>query len=63
MDKKLLEDYKLLQNEIDTLAERIEHLKKMETRYEYGAVKGSNPESPLQPMSVELYANNHHTHR
>lgn len=54
MDKKTLEDYRLLEQRIRTKRARIEKLKNMAARWEYAAVRGSNPEFPYQPVSFHV---------
>lgn len=54
MERKELEEYLLLEQRIQTKKSRIEKLKNMAARCEYGAVRGSNPEFPYQPMSFHV---------
>jgi len=54
LDKESLKDYQKSEQKIKSLERRIENLKKMAARYEYGAVKGSNPDFPYQPMSFHV---------
>ncbi|MDO4553695.1 MAG: hypothetical protein Q4B70_00950 [Lachnospiraceae bacterium] len=52
--KQDLEDYLLLRQQIQTLENRIQRLEKSASQYGYGAVKGSNPDFPYQPMSFHV---------
>lgn len=54
MDKKTLEDYKKLDQDIKALENRIHNLRSMAANYEYGSAKGSNPEFPYQPMTFHV---------
>ena len=54
MEKKDLEEYLLLEQRIQTKKNRIENLKRMAARYEYGAARGSNPDFPYQPMTFHV---------
>lgn len=54
LTKKDFEDYKKIGLRISALQDRIEKLKEMEVQYEHGAVKGSNPNFPYQPMSFHV---------
>ena len=54
VEKKDLEEYLMLEQRIQTKKNRIEKLKKMAVQREYGAVRGSNPEFPYQPMSFHM---------
>lgn len=54
MDKKTLEDYKKLDQDIKALENRIHNLRSMTANYEYGSAKGSNPEFPYQPMTFHV---------
>ena len=54
MDKKMLEDYKRLGDQIIALEQQIKNLEEQAARYEFGAVKGSNPDFPYQPMAFHV---------
>ena len=54
MNKKDFEDYQKIGLRISSLNDRIEKLEEMAAQYEYGAVKGSNPDFPYQPMSFHV---------
>jgi len=54
MDKKTLEDYKRLGDQITALEDQIQKLETQAAKYEFGAVKGSNPEFPYQPMAFHV---------
>ncbi len=54
MNKKDFEDYQKIGLRISSLNDRIEKLEAMAAQYEYGAVKGSNPDFPYQPMSFHV---------
>lgn len=54
MNKKTLEDYKKLDQDIRALSNRIGNLRNLSANYEYGSAKGSNPEFPYQPMTFHV---------
>ena len=54
MDKKTLEDYKRLGDQITALEDQIQKLEAQAAKYEFGAVKGSNPDFPYQPMAFHV---------
>lgn len=51
MDKKILEDYALMEQRIRTKKERIRKLKSMKAQLEHSVVRGSNQEFPYEPRS------------
>jgi len=54
IDKKTLEDYKRLGDQITALEDQIQKLEAQAAKYEFGAVKGSNPDFPYQPMAFHV---------
>ena len=54
LSKKDFEDYQKIGLRIGALQDRIQKLEEMEAQYEYGAVKGSNPDFPYQPMNFHV---------
>ena len=54
LSKKDFEDYQKIGLRISALQDRIQKLEEMEAQYEYGAVKGSNPDFPYQPMNFHV---------
>jgi len=54
LDKKTLEDYKRLGDQITALEDQIQKLEAQAAKYEFGAVKGSNPDFPYQPMAFHV---------
>lgn len=51
LDKKRLEDYRLLEQKVKTLERQIAEMEHQAAQYEHATVKGSNPEFPYQPMT------------
>lgn len=51
LDKKRLEDYRLLEQQIQALEQQIKELENRAAQYEHATVKGSNPEFPYQPVT------------
>lgn len=51
LDKKRLEDYRLLEQQIQALEQQISELENRAAQYEHATVKGSNPEFPYQPVT------------
>lgn len=54
LKRKDFEDYQKIGLRIGSLRDRITKLEDMAARYEYGAVRGSNPDFPYQPMSFHV---------
>lgn len=54
LSKKDFEDYQKIGLRISALQDRIQKLEEMEAQYEYGTVKGSNPDFPYQPMNFHV---------
>ncbi len=54
LNRKDFEDYQKIGLRISSLRDRISKLEDMAARYEYGAVRGSNPDFPYQPMSFHV---------
>lgn len=54
LSKKDFEDYQKIGLRIGALQDRIQKLEEMEAQYEYGAVKGSNPDFPYQAMNFHV---------
>ena len=54
MDKKQLEEYRLKEQEITSLEAQIAEKERQAAQYEYGAVRGSNPNFPYQPMTFHV---------
>ena len=54
LNRKDFEDYQRIGLRISSLQDRISKLEEMAARYEYGAVRGSNPDFPYQPMSFHV---------
>lgn len=51
IDKKTLEDYRLLEQQIKVLERQIAEKEHQAAAYEHTVVRGSNPEFPYQPKS------------
>ena len=51
MDKRTLEDYRLLEQQIKVLERQIAEKEHQAAAYEHTVVRGSNPEFPYQPKS------------
>lgn len=54
LNRKDFEDYQKIGLKISSLRDRIAKLEEIAARREYGAVKGSNPDFPYQPMSFHV---------
>lgn len=54
MEKKILEDYWLLEQKIASLERRLAELRQQSAQYEHGIARGSNPDFPYQPMTFHV---------